>query len=347
MTLVRSSVKALVNNTHAIMNRVNFSTEKLGEKGLAILEECNKNSVILQEAVKSIIPPLTYDKHKGQDGRLATIGGCQEYTGAPYFAAISALKIGCDLSHVFCTKDAAPVIKSYSPELIVHPVLDKDGGVEEINNNWLPRMHSLIIGPGLGRHPRLLENTAIVIKEAKELNIPLVIDADGVYLLSQSPELIHGYTKAILTPNIMEFKLLYKKVIGEEPDLGAVVDGTMRLCQKLGNVTIVNKGACDIITDGKKVLINSMEGSPRRCGGQGDLLSGSMGTMTFWAHNFYKNKDLDDNVYQFGGPTMIAAYGASLITRTCAKLAFAKRHRSMTTTDMIAEIFDASKNLFE
>lgn len=32
---------------------------------------------------------------------------------------------GADLSHVFCTKDAAPVIKSYSPELIVHPVLEE------------------------------------------------------------------------------------------------------------------------------------------------------------------------------------------------------------------------------
>ena len=30
---------------------------------------------------------------------------------------------GADLSHVFCTSDAAVVIKSYSPELIVHPLL--------------------------------------------------------------------------------------------------------------------------------------------------------------------------------------------------------------------------------
>lgn len=30
---------------------------------------------------------------------------------------------GADLSHVFCTRDAALVIKSYSPDLIVHPVL--------------------------------------------------------------------------------------------------------------------------------------------------------------------------------------------------------------------------------
>ena len=34
-----------------------------------------------------------------------------------------ALQIGADLSHVFCTEGAATVIKSYSPELIVHPYL--------------------------------------------------------------------------------------------------------------------------------------------------------------------------------------------------------------------------------
>lgn len=37
---------------------------------------------------------------------------------------------GADLSHVFCTKDAAPVIKSYSPELIVHPVLEESYNIK-------------------------------------------------------------------------------------------------------------------------------------------------------------------------------------------------------------------------
>ncbi|XP_071949730.1 ATP-dependent (S)-NAD(P)H-hydrate dehydratase-like [Antedon mediterranea] len=309
--------------------------------------ECTTtNSAVLLQAVKSIIPPLTYAQHKGQNGRLATIGGCKEYTGAPYFAAISALKIGCDLSHVFCTKDASSVIKSYSPELIVHPVLDKNGGVEEIAS-WLPRMHSIIIGPGLGRESSILENTKDIIIKARDLNIPLVIDADGVYLLAQSPEVIQGYTKAILTPNIMEFKLLYKKVLNEEPDLSQLSDSTKELSQALGSVTIVNKGASDIITDGKTVLMNSSEGSPRRCGGQGDLLSGSMGTMTFWAHRYYSSTDVGDDIHQLGRPTMIAAYGASLLTRKCANLAFAKNQRSMTTTDMIGEIGYAFRCLFE
>lgn len=47
---------------------------------------------------KQAIPILNNDKHKGQDGRIGIIGGSLEYTGAPYFAAISALKLSNKLS---------------------------------------------------------------------------------------------------------------------------------------------------------------------------------------------------------------------------------------------------------
>jgi NAD(P)H-hydrate repair Nnr-like enzyme with NAD(P)H-hydrate dehydratase domain len=67
--------------------------------------------------------PLDPTAHKGRRGKVAVIGGCAEYTGAPYFAAMAALRCGADLAHVFCAEAAAPVIKSYSPELIVHPYM--------------------------------------------------------------------------------------------------------------------------------------------------------------------------------------------------------------------------------
>ena len=46
------------------------------------------------------------------------------------------------------------------------------------------------------------------------------------------------------------------------------------------------------------------------------------------------------------GRTLVAAYGACALTRTCNRLAFAKYRRNMTTTDMIAEIHDAFELLF-
>ncbi|KAL5013029.1 hypothetical protein ScPMuIL_011580 [Solemya velum] len=303
-----------------------------------------RNSGLLLDMVKIVIPELTNAQHKGNCGCIAVVGGCQEYTGAPYFAAISALKLGSDLSHVFCTHDSATVIKSYSPELIVHPVLDHITSVSEVSK-WLPRMHSLVLGPGLGRSAKILNNAQGILEEAKKENIPIVIDADGLFLVTEHPDTIKSYQKAILTPNVVEFSRLYEKMFGEQPLEDEPVVNVKTLCQALGNVTIVQKGYNDIISDGVHVLVCCGEGSPRRCGGQGDLLSGSMGTFNYWAHKAVEdgvsNKSLD--VY---GPTLCAAYGACLLTRQCSKLAYEKYHRSTTTSDMVEQIHPAFEFLF-
>ncbi|XP_013628186.1 PREDICTED: ATP-dependent (S)-NAD(P)H-hydrate dehydratase-like isoform X2 [Brassica oleracea var. oleracea] len=132
-------------------------------KAMSSTSEADAESVL-----RTVTPSLDPERHKGQAGKIAVIGGCREYTGAPYFAAISALKIGAALSHVFCTKDAAPVIKSYSPELIVHPVLEESYTISEEEkrkvqdevigevDKWMERFDCLVIGPGLGRDPFLL-----------------------------------------------------------------------------------------------------------------------------------------------------------------------------------------------
>uniref|UniRef100_A0A8C7J6X4 ATP-dependent (S)-NAD(P)H-hydrate dehydratase n=1 Tax=Oncorhynchus kisutch TaxID=8019 RepID=A0A8C7J6X4_ONCKI len=290
--------------------------------------------------VKNIVPPLTSKKHKGQDGRIGIIGGCQEYTGAPYFAAISALKVGADLSHVFCTKDAAIVIKSYSPELIVHPVLDSPNAVEEIEK-WLPRLHSLVVGPGLGRDDKLLKNAKEVIEKSKARDIPIVIDADGLWLVAQQPSVIQGYQKGILTPNYMEFTRLYEAMYHEPLDSSDHQRSAMELSVAMGNLTVVLKGEEDLITDGNKVILCRQEGSGRRCGGQGDLLSGSLGVLAHWA--YASSADMTKSV----NPSVVAAFGACSLTRQCNKQAFHKHGRATTTTDMIQEISSAFKKLFE
>lgn len=291
--------------------------------------------------VKGIIPPLTPKKHKGQDGRIGIIGGCQDYTGAPYFAAISALKVGADLSHVFCTKDAAPVIKSYSPELIVHPVLDSPNAVEEIEK-WLPRLHSLVVGPGLGRDDHILKTAKDIIIKSKAKDIPVVIDADGLWLITQQPSVIQGYHKSILTPNIMEFTRLYDALLHEPTNTSDLQSCVTQLSIAMGNLTIVLKGEHDLITDGTKVISCSVEGSGRRCGGQGDLLSGSMGVLAHWAHSASAA-----GIFKGMNPSVVAAYGACSLTRQCNSQAFAQNGRSTTTSDMIQEIGSAFRKLFE
>ena len=80
-------------------------------------------------------------------------------------------------------------------------------------------LHALVIGPGLGRCPLVLEAAARIIQIAMDQNLPLVMDADALFLLTlpayqdllkTSPS--SGASSAVvLTPNAMELQRLAGK----------------------------------------------------------------------------------------------------------------------------------------
>jgi len=197
-----------------------------------------------EAVVRRITPPLDRARHKGQAGKIAVIGGCREYTGAPYFAAISALKVGADLSHVFCTKDAATVIKSYSPELIVHPILEesysvKDDERESVSSSilaeiakWMERFDCIVVGPGLGRDTFLMDCVSNIMRHARQANIPTVVDGDGLFLITNNIGLVEDNSLAILTPNVYEYKRLVQKVLNCEVNEENASEQLAALCQK-------------------------------------------------------------------------------------------------------------------
>lgn len=304
------------------------------------------NEIELLQQAKSNIFNLDEHLHKGAAGRIGVIGGSLEYTGAPYYAAISSLRVGADLSHVICCEKAAPVIKSYSPELIVHPLLDIKNAIEEIKP-WIPRLHTLVIGPGLGREEKTLDTVAKIIQVCKgpdpAYRKPLVIDADGLFLVTEKPDLIINYpSPIILTPNAVEFVRLARSVLNENWQASSVPNPqrVVALAKALGpNAVVLHKGVADIIAEGKngEFWTCSDGGSPRRCGGQGDLLSGSLGTFLHWSQEAPSGKIM---------PSVVAAYSSAKLTRECNSKAFKKLGRNMLTTDMILCIHSAFEELF-
>ncbi len=161
--------------------------------------------------VELVIPSLTSELYKGLCGRIGILGGSAEYTGAPYLAAMAALRTGADIAHIFCVQSAGTAIKSFSPDIVVHPVLPDSGSTAqsetdavEYISQLLPRIHSLVIGPGLGRDEMTLKCVASVIERARLRSLPLVIDADGLHLIITQPSLIDEYPCVILTPNAAE-----------------------------------------------------------------------------------------------------------------------------------------------
>ncbi len=127
--------------------------------------------------------------------------------------------------HVFCEKSAGTAIKSYSPELIVHPVLSVSSSnidlktAVDVASQWIPRIDGVLIGPGLGRDPLIILTTTALICKAAELGLPMVLDADGLYILTsafrnESDRSYDEMRKALrsapltITPNKAEFERL-------------------------------------------------------------------------------------------------------------------------------------------
>ena len=102
--------------------------------------------------MRHLLPSYQRYHYKGQNGKVAVIGGSRTYTGAPYFAALAALRTGSDLAFVYCHEDASIPIKSYSPEIIVNSIFAKTPKEQQVKPA-LEIARSVIIGPGLGRQP--------------------------------------------------------------------------------------------------------------------------------------------------------------------------------------------------
>lgn len=71
------------------------------------------------------------------------------------------------------------------------------------------------------------------------------------------------------------------------------------------------------------------EGSPRRVGGQGDILSGAISQFMVYASK------KGDNSARY---RMQAALAGCQVARMCARYAFTRKQRSMIPSDMLADL---------
>ncbi|KAI8980388.1 Ribokinase-like protein [Pilobolus umbonatus] len=300
--------------------------------------------------VRQLIPSLSSEFHKGQAGRLGVVGGSEDYTGAPYFSGIAAMKLGVDLCHIFCEPDAATVIKSYSPDLIVHPYMrttekgnvngsSKEDIVSRISTVF-KRLHVLVVGPGLSRDTLMQETARELILKARQDNMPIVIDADGLYLVQKHPDTVQDYKKAVLTPNIVEFNRLCES---KKIDVSKFKkeDIVQHLSKAFGGVTIVQKGSVDYISNGDKVLRCDTEGGLKRMGGQGDILSGLIGTFLAWGKGYEDGVWKHENDVKSDDIAMYAAWAACDITRRSAHIAYSKHGRAVLTSNILDYIGDS------
>ncbi|KAF9998621.1 hypothetical protein BGZ79_007703 [Entomortierella chlamydospora] len=267
---------------------------------------------------RSLIPPLSSGLHKGQGGRVGILGGSADYTGAPFFSGMGALRLGADICHIICDEDAATTIKSYSPDLIVHPYIkirattdcDDEKKTKKIWTQTfddicavLKRIHVLVVGPGVSRDKGMLQCAKHAIEVAKELDIPIVIDAN------------------VDTDD-------------EDSDEPAV----QRLSKAFGGVVVIQKGHNDVISDGKTLCTVANEGGLKRSGGQGDILTGLIATSLAWGTAYEKGVWSHSHPVSSEDIALIACFGACVLNRECSRVAYEKYKRSVQSSDVVQEI---------
>jgi ATP-dependent NAD(P)H-hydrate dehydratase len=123
---------------------------------------------------------------------------------------------------VFAQKSAAKIIKvhylsldvqTYSPDLIVHPIYpNRYDEAEKRISDILPSIHTVLVGPGMGREPDVLEHAVKLINESSFT----VVDADGLYAYKENINRLKQSSQGklrILTPNEIEFRRLCSAMV--------------------------------------------------------------------------------------------------------------------------------------
>lgn len=199
------------------------------------------------------------DSHKGENGKVAIIGGSRHIHGAPIFSALAAEASGVDLVFLCIPSSHEDVAKNASLNFQVHQFKGEDLSREDTGYilQMLAIMDSCVIGPGLSRGAESLNALEQIIRGAP---CPLVLDATA--LQEDTLALLQGKT-AVLTPHL-----------GELERMGIVCDLIGQAAKKY-SVTIHVKGHSDTIAAPDGTVREIPGGNAGlTVGGTGDALAG-------------------------------------------------------------------------
>lgn len=220
-------------------------------------------------AVRALLPDRDPWGHKGSFGKILLLCGSRGFTGAAYLAAMGALRAGAGLVYLGVPESIYAIEAVKLNEPVVFPLPEQAGklsaqGIPEILER-LPQMDAVLVGCGMGAS----EGTRAVVQAVLEnARCPVVLDADGINVLSGHMDILRGRQgSTILTPHDGEFRRA-GGVIGENRMTSAKEFARANGC------IVLLKGHHTCITDGKTSYVNRTGNPGMAVGGSGDVLAG-------------------------------------------------------------------------
>jgi len=221
------------------------------------------------------LPGRPMDTHKGECGRVFIVAGSPGLTGAACMSAEAAVKSGAGLVVLGIPKSLNAIVEVKLTEAMSLPLPENNSGgfsadADKDIREKLQWATGCAVGPGIGRAPETLK---YIRKLIAGLDKPVVIDADGLFALAESPDSLNNLPeKSILTPHIGEFANLLN--IDIEEVKRSKVEIAREKAQEW-NTVIVLKGSPTIVAAPDGNLYMNTTGNPGMAtGGVGDVLTG-------------------------------------------------------------------------
>ncbi len=221
------------------------------------------------------------DSHKGLYGSILVVAGGRGMAGAAALVGAAALRSGAGLVRVACPQEVQPTVASFEPSYMTYPLANDEHGLVHFARarngleRCLDQADVLAIGPGLGKSNDLTKMMRWLIETAEQ---PTVVDADGLNNLVGHTDAFRDRRcrEMIITPHPGEFARLSNTAI---PAIHADREAHAAEFARTHNLVVVLKGHQTVVTDGKRVYVNSTGNPGMATGGSGDCLTGVIAAM--------------------------------------------------------------------
>ncbi|WDI42818.1 NAD(P)H-hydrate dehydratase [Bremerella sp. P1] len=220
-----------------------------------------------------IITPRAADSHKGTFGRALLVGGSVGMPGSISLSGQACLKGGAGLVTLAVPDAIINTVANFEPSYMTWALpTDRHGHIpfhaKARLSEKLQPADCLGVGPGLGQSRGLFHLVAYLYETFAK---PMIIDADGLNLLSQREDPLAGHAgPRVITPHLGEFqRLVGKPHLSMEDARSMAVELASRQ-----EIVVVLKGPNTLVTDGQRQWHNPTGNPGLATGGTGDVLTG-------------------------------------------------------------------------
>jgi len=224
-----------------------------------------------RDDVSELLPRPGPESDKYRRGVLGLLAGSDRFAGAAVLATGGAVRGGAGMVRVVTADVPAAVVRQAWPEavLTVHP----DAGDWDLLGS-VGRVQAWVAGPGMGTDQDAAARLAAILGTG----LPVLVDADGLTILSETKGLVPRAGPTLITPHAGELA----RLLGTDPARieARRLEHARRAAEQLG-VTVLLKGSTTVVVDqaGGPVLVNPTGTSWLATAGSGDVLSGLAGAL--------------------------------------------------------------------